>query len=84
MQLHIYASCQRQGFEHLLARDLPHNFNYLSLVLLVAPFTAKVAAARDILLAVAFDHEEVGSQSATGADGATLPNWSARAQKRFP
>mmetsp|Transcript_6397 Transcript_6397/g.15462 ORF Transcript_6397/g.15462 Transcript_6397/m.15462 type:complete len:474 (+) Transcript_6397:67-1488(+) len=35
----------------------------------------KVAAARDILLAVAFDHEEVGSQSATGADGATLPNW---------
>lgn len=34
-----------------------------------------VADAEDILVAVAFDHEECGSQSATGAEGATLPAW---------
>eukprot|EP00913_Durusdinium_trenchii_P017240 g16210.t1 len=30
---------------------------------------------QDVCLAISFDHEEVGSQSFTGADGATLPSW---------
>ncbi|CAJ1349585.1 unnamed protein product, partial [Effrenium voratum] len=34
-----------------------------------------VAEAKDVCLAVSFDHEEVGSQSFTGADGVTLPVW---------
>eukprot|EP00435_Cladocopium_sp_Y103_P015258 s3932_g3.t1 len=34
-----------------------------------------VAAAKDVAIAVSFDHEEVGSSSWTGADGATLPVW---------
>mmetsp|Transcript_76556 Transcript_76556/g.212641 ORF Transcript_76556/g.212641 Transcript_76556/m.212641 type:complete len:471 (+) Transcript_76556:113-1525(+) len=34
-----------------------------------------MANARDICIAVSFDHEEVGSQSATGAEGETLPAW---------
>eukprot|EP00931_Biecheleriopsis_adriatica_P005253 TRINITY_DN106785_c0_g1_i1.p1 TRINITY_DN106785_c0_g1~~TRINITY_DN106785_c0_g1_i1.p1 ORF type:complete len:475 (+),score=106.95 TRINITY_DN106785_c0_g1_i1:90-1514(+) len=34
-----------------------------------------VADAKDICVAVSFDHEEVGSQSFTGADGDTLPTW---------
>lgn len=36
---------------------------------------ATIQESRDICLAVSFDHEEVGSQSATGADGDTLPSW---------
>jgi len=36
---------------------------------------AAVAEAKDVAIAVSFDHEEVGSQSFTGADGATLPSW---------
>mmetsp|Transcript_23567 Transcript_23567/g.52197 ORF Transcript_23567/g.52197 Transcript_23567/m.52197 type:complete len:471 (+) Transcript_23567:70-1482(+) len=36
---------------------------------------ASVAEAQDICVAVSFDHEEVGSQSSTGADGDTLPTW---------
>lgn len=36
---------------------------------------ADVGEAKDICLAMSFDHEEVGSQSATGADGDTLPSW---------
>lgn len=35
----------------------------------------KVAAAQDISILVSFDHEEVGSQSFTGADGDTFPTW---------
>lgn len=31
--------------------------------------------AQDISIAVSFDHEEVGSQSATGADGNTMLSW---------
>lgn len=34
-----------------------------------------VASASDICVVVSFDHEEVGSQSFTGADGDTLPTW---------
>lgn len=34
-----------------------------------------IADAKDVCLAISFDHEEVGSQSFTGADGATLPSW---------
>jgi len=34
-----------------------------------------IAEAKDICVAVSFDHEEVGSQSFTGADGETLPAW---------
>ncbi|CAL1144422.1 unnamed protein product [Cladocopium goreaui] len=34
-----------------------------------------VATAKDVAIAVSFDHEEVGSSSWTGADGATLPVW---------
>mmetsp|Transcript_96837 Transcript_96837/g.215873 ORF Transcript_96837/g.215873 Transcript_96837/m.215873 type:complete len:476 (+) Transcript_96837:49-1476(+) len=33
------------------------------------------ADAQDVCVAVSFDHEEVGSQSFTGAEGATLPTW---------
>jgi len=36
---------------------------------------SSVKEAKDISIAVSFDHEEVGSQSYTGADGETLPAW---------
>lgn len=36
---------------------------------------AGVESAKDISIAVSFDHEEVGSQSLTGADGDTFPTW---------
>jgi len=35
----------------------------------------KVAESADVCVAVSFDHEECGSQSSVGADGATLPGW---------
>lgn len=37
-----------------------------------------VQEAKDICVAVSFDHEEVGSQSFTGADGETMPRWMER------
>mmetsp|Transcript_78299 Transcript_78299/g.162655 ORF Transcript_78299/g.162655 Transcript_78299/m.162655 type:complete len:479 (+) Transcript_78299:87-1523(+) len=37
--------------------------------------SAAVADSSDICIAVSFDHEECGSQSCTGAEGATLPSW---------
>jgi len=36
---------------------------------------SNVAEAKDICIAVSFDHEEVGSQSFTGAEGETFPTW---------
>lgn len=39
---------------------------------------ARVAGSTDICVAIAFDHEECGSQSAAGADGYTLPAWCER------
>lgn len=39
---------------------------------------ARVAESQDVCVAVAFDHEECGSQSAVGADGYTLPGWCER------
>lgn len=43
----------------------------------ICDFAASPAAAeaQDISIAVSFDHEEVGSQSCTGAEGETLPAW---------
>lgn len=35
----------------------------------------RVACAEDVCVAVSFDHEEVGSQSAVGAEGDTFPTW---------
>lgn len=37
-----------------------------------------VAAASDVCVATSLDHEEVGSQSAVGAEGDTLPTWCGR------
>lgn len=37
--------------------------------------SAAVQEAADICVAVSFDHEECGSQSCVGAEGATLPSW---------
>lgn len=34
-----------------------------------------ISEAKDICVAVSFDHEEVGSQSFTGAEGDTMPTW---------
>jgi len=34
-----------------------------------------IKEAKDICVAVSFDHEEVGSQSFTGAEGETFPTW---------
>jgi len=36
---------------------------------------ANLESAKDICVAASFDHEEVGSTSATGADGDTFPCW---------
>lgn len=38
----------------------------------------KIAESQEVCLMVAFDHEECGSQSSVGADGATLPTWCGR------
>jgi len=37
--------------------------------------TPAIAESQDICMAVSFDHEECGSQSCVGAEGATLPSW---------